>query len=176
MYVWWWPFIFVYFLIKIQRVEEVKWIRCGGHGRKMRWVWWVEEISPKCAENLAREITHDACLPIFHHGSYPSFLFANFSPFDDFFLCFKFFSFLLLFFEILICCTFYDVFCTFFRTRRVHWVAQTQKLLRWMILVGSLRRSPSRVDNQYAPEAKDVVTTYGPIHVGSDFPLFSLSD
>jgi hypothetical protein len=32
--------VVAFMFIKIQRrMEEVKWIRCGGHG-EMRWIWW----------------------------------------------------------------------------------------------------------------------------------------
>ena len=40
-------------------------------GRVGRDGYGVMESAPKCEENLDGGITHDACLPSFHHGTYP---------------------------------------------------------------------------------------------------------
>ena len=73
----------------------MKGIRCGWFGR-MRYVWWVMESAPKCVDNLDGGIMHDACLPSFHHGTYPWCL--NFQVFTS--GCFfVFLSFLTCFFD-----------------------------------------------------------------------------
>ena len=41
---------------------------------KIQLVWWVMEHAPKCVEHMDGEITHDACLPSFYHGTCPRLL------------------------------------------------------------------------------------------------------